>query len=106
MRKRAQQKKGTVVTMEITDIKLRKYFAQGPLEAIYSITFDNELALHDVKLIKREEGFMVVMPNRKLANGMFKDIAHPINSAFRDKISSQIVNFHRNTVRDGEIPSE
>lgn len=91
--------------MEITDIKLRKYFAEGPLEAIYSITFDNELALHDVKLVKRDDGYMVVMPNRKLANGLFKDIVHPINAAFRDKISSQIVNFHKNTVSDKEIPS-
>ena len=91
--------------MEITDIKLRKYFTEGPLEAIYSITFDNELALHDVKLVKREDGYMVVMPNRKLANGLFKDIVHPINSAFRDKISLQIVNFHKNTISDKEIPS-
>ncbi|MDD4125304.1 MAG: SpoVG family protein [Eubacteriales bacterium] len=91
--------------MEITDIKLRKYFTEGPLEAIYSITFDNELALHDVKLVKREDGYMVVMPNRKLANGLFKDIVHPINSVFRDRISSQIVNFHKNSVSNNEIPS-
>ena len=40
--------------MELTDIKLRKYFPDGQLEAVYSLTFDNELALHDVKLVKRD----------------------------------------------------
>ncbi|NLN54905.1 MAG: hypothetical protein GX148_01235 [Clostridiales bacterium] len=89
--------------MEITDIKLRKLFNEGPLEAIYSITFDNELALHDVKLVKKEEGYIVVMPNRRLSNGLFKDIVHPINSVFRDKISSQIVNFHKNSLSNSEI---
>ncbi|MFA6729664.1 MAG: SpoVG family protein [Eubacteriales bacterium] len=91
--------------MEITDIKLRKYFPEGALEAIYSITFDNELALHDVKLVKRETDYMVVMPNRKLSTGLYKDIAHPINSAFRDKIAAQIVNFHKNMVAGNEIIS-
>lgn len=92
--------------MEITDIKLRKLFNEGPLEAIYSITFDNQLALHDVKLVKREEEYMVVMPNRKLSSGLYKDIVHPINSAFREKISEQIVNFHKNSLSEGEIMSK
>jgi stage V sporulation protein G len=37
--------------MEISDIKVRKTFDEGPLKAIVSVTFDNELAVHDVKII-------------------------------------------------------
>lgn len=41
--------------MEITDIKVRKLFDEGPMKAIVSVTFDNELALHDVKVINARD---------------------------------------------------
>lgn len=91
--------------MEITDIKLRKLFIGQQLEAIYSVTFDNQLAVHDIKLIRKDDGYMLVMPNRKLGDGSFKDIVHPINTAFRSKIEEQIVNFHKNTALGSQITS-
>jgi len=72
--------------MEITDIRIRKTFDEGPLKAILSVTFDDCLALHDVKIINADSRFFVVMPSRKNADGTYKDIVHPINSAFRKKL--------------------
>ena len=83
--------------MELTDIKLRQYFPEGQLEAVYSLTFDNELALHDVKLVKRDGELMMVMPSRVMPDGSRKDIAHPINVEFRKKISEMLLKYH-NTV--------
>ena len=91
--------------MDITDIKLRKSFFDTPLEAIYSVTFDNELVLHDVKLVNKNGSYLVVMPNRRVSDGEYKDIVHPINSAFRHKIEEQIVKYHINACRKGENPS-
>ena len=51
--------------MQITDVRVRKIFEEGPMKAIVSVTFDNELALHDVKVINAREKFFVVMPSRK-----------------------------------------
>ena len=36
--------------MEITDIKVRKLFDDGPMKAIVSVTFDGQLAVHDIKV--------------------------------------------------------
>ncbi len=83
-------------TMEITEIKLRKAFYGIPLEAIYSVTFDNELVVHDVKVVRRKEGLLVVMPNRRTSDGEIRDIVHPVNSAFRYKLDKQIVTYHNN----------
>ena len=88
--------------MDITDIKLRKSFFDSPLEAIYSVTFDNELVLHDIKLVRKNDSYLVVMPNRKVADGEYKDIAHPINSAFRHRLEEQIVKYHINTCRKSQ----
>ena len=35
--------------MQITDIKVRKLFDEGPMKAIVSVTFDGQLAVHDIK---------------------------------------------------------
>ena len=42
--------------MKITDIKIRKVFDdESPLKAVVSVTFDDQLALHDVKVIYAKE---------------------------------------------------
>ena len=51
--------------MQITDVRVRKVFDEGPMKAIVSVTFDNELALHDVKVINARDKYFVVMPSRK-----------------------------------------
>jgi stage V sporulation protein G len=80
--------------MKITQIVIRKQFIDGPLKAIFSITFDDELVLHDVKLVESKDKKLIVMPNRKSSEGKFIDIAHPINSDFRAKIENQIIRFY------------
>lgn len=52
--------------MIITDVKIRKTFDEGPMKAVASVTFDNELALHDVKVIYARDKYFVVMPSRKI----------------------------------------
>ncbi len=88
--------------MDITDIKLRKSFFDTPLEAIYSVTFDNELVLHDIKVVRKNDSYLVVMPNRKVSENEYKDIVHPINSSFRHKIEEQIVKYHINICHSGK----
>lgn len=80
--------------MKITQIVLRKQFVEGPLKAIFSVTFDDEFVLHDVKLVESKEKKLIVMPNRKDGEGKYVDIAHPINSKFRNQLEEQIINFY------------
>ncbi|MBE6669695.1 MAG: septation protein SpoVG [Ruminococcaceae bacterium] len=77
--------------MKITDIKVRKTFDDGPMKAIVSATFDNQLAVHDIKVIYAREKFFIVMPNRKNADETYRDIVHPINSEFRAEMERQII---------------
>ena len=41
--------------MQITDIKIRKFFDEGPMKAVVSVTFDDCLAVHDIKVIYARE---------------------------------------------------
>ena len=78
--------------MEITDIKVRKLFGDdGPMKAIVSITFDNQLALHDIKVINAREKFFIVMPSRKNPDNTYRDIVHPINASFRSLLENAVI---------------
>ena len=60
------------------------------MKAIVSVTFDNEFVVHDIKIIDGQNGLFVAMPSRKMADGEFRDIAHPINAETRKKIQDAI----------------
>ncbi len=77
--------------MVITDIKVRKLFSEGPMKAIVSVTFDGQLALHDIKVISVREKNFIVMPSRKNADGTYRDIVHPINAEFRSKLEEDVI---------------
>ena len=61
------------------------------MKAVASVTFDNEFAVHDIKVIESQNGLFIAMPSRKTPNGEFKDIAHPINAETREKIQKAIL---------------
>lgn len=77
--------------MEITDVRVRKLSKEGKMKAVVSVTFENEFVVHDIKVIEREQGLFIAMPSRKTAEGEFRDIAHPINAATREKLQAAVL---------------
>jgi len=77
--------------MQITDIKIRKFFDEGPMKAIVSATFDGQLAVHDIKVINARDKYFIVMPSRKNPDGTYRDIVHPINAEFRATLEERII---------------
>ena len=77
--------------MKITDVKIRKVFEEGPMKAIASVTFDAQLAVHDIKVIYAREKFFVVMPSRKNPDDTYRDIVHPINAQFRSLLEEAVI---------------
>lgn len=77
--------------MQITDVRIRKVAKEGKMKAVVSITIDNEFVVHDIKVIEGEKGLFIAMPSRKVADGEYRDIAHPINSDTRNMIQTLIL---------------
>ena len=76
--------------MNITDVRIRKLKNDGKMKAIVSVTFDDAFVVHDIKIIEGQNGLFVAMPSRKVAEGDYRDIAHPINSEARNLIQDRI----------------
>ena len=81
--------------MKITDVKIRKLFDEGPMKAIASVTFDGQLAVHDIKVINARDKFFIVMPSRKNPDDTYRDIVHPINSDFRNALETEVIDAYR-----------
>lgn len=77
--------------MVVTDIKIRKFFNEGPMKAVVSVTFDGALAVHDIKVINAKDKYFIVMPSRKNPDGTYRDIVHPINSEFRAEVEGAVI---------------
>ncbi len=77
--------------MQITDVRIRKVENAGKLKAVASITFDEEFVVHDIKVIDGTNSLFVAMPSFKNSAGEFKDVAHPIKTELREKISSAVL---------------
>ena len=77
--------------MQITDVRIRKINEEGKMKAVVSVTFDQEFVVHDIKIIEGQNGLFIAMPSRKMGEGDFRDIAHPLTSETRAKIRDAIV---------------
>ncbi|MDA3955335.1 septation regulator SpoVG [Oceanispirochaeta sp.] len=82
--------------MEITDIRIRKVNADGKLKAYVTVTFDESFVVHNVKIIEGDSGVFIAMPSRKTKNGVYKDVAHPINTDFRTVLQDRILDEYNN----------
>ena len=88
--------------MKITDIKIRKLFEEGPMKAIASVTFDAQLAVHDIKIINARDKFFIVMPSKKNADDTYRDIVHPINAEFRATLEREVLAAYKQALEDAE----
>lgn len=77
--------------MEITDIKFRHFQPDGRLRALVSVTFDGVFAVHDIKIIDGQERLFLAMPSRRMPDGKYRDIVHPIGSGLREKLETTVL---------------
>ena len=92
--------------MKITDVKVRKLFDEGPMKAIVSVTFDGQLAVHDIKVINARDKFFIVMPSRKNPDETYRDIVHPINSEFRSSLEEAVIAAYNEALDSAELEKE
>ena len=88
--------------MQITDVKVRKLFDEGPMKAIVSVTFDGQLAVHDIKVINARDKYFIVMPSRKNPDDTYRDIVHPINSQCRAALEKAVIEAYYEALENAE----
>ncbi|MCR1808599.1 septation regulator SpoVG [Haploplasma modicum] len=89
--------------MKITNVRIKLVNTEGRLKAVGSITIDDSFVIHDVRVLEGEKGMFVAMPSKKMPNGMFRDIAHPINTETRTLIDAEVLGAYEKALQDAEV---
>ena len=88
------------MVVDISEVRIRKVNQAGKLKAYVTVTFDNQFVVHNIKVIEGREGDFIAMPSRQLANGEFKDVAHPICSEFREHLQQVVMEAYVSDVEE------
>jgi stage V sporulation protein G len=93
--------------VEITRVTVREIY-MNMVKGIASIILDDCFVVHDLRVVDGDRGYFVAMPSRKLPNGDFKDIAHPLNSETREKIQEAVLRefFKLNKAKGEKLQAE
>ncbi len=91
--------------MEITEITV-SIRDEDKLKAFVNVTFDNCFVVRGMKVIKGTSGYFVSMPSRKMSDGTYRDIAHPITHDFRAKIEKVVLTEYKNMLEKEGLPVE
>ena len=77
--------------MDITNIRIRKPQDEGRMRAVVSVTFDDAIVVHDIKVIEGPDRYFLAMPSQKMPGGAFRDIIHPIDEKTREALESAVL---------------
>ncbi|MFQ5649611.1 MAG: SpoVG family protein [bacterium] len=90
--------------MEITEINI-SLRNEDKLKAFVNVTFDDQFVVRGMKIIKGSNGYFISMPSRRMPDGSYRDIAHPIRNSFRDYLEKQILDKYQNSLKQegGEL---
>lgn len=88
--------------MEITEVNINLR-DEDKLKAFVNITFEDVFVVRGLKIILGRQGLFVCMPSRRMSDGTYKDIAHPIDNAFREHIERLILDKYHAMLESGEL---
>ena len=77
--------------INITDVRVHSYDGDTRFKGVAAITIDECFVVHELRIIDGKEGLFVAMPSRKMPNGEYKDVAHPIDSETRLMINDIVL---------------
>jgi stage V sporulation protein G len=76
--------------VKITKVKVR-LIDMKMVKGLASVVFDDCFVVHELRIVDGDRGYFVAMPSRKLPNGEFRDIAHPLRQSTRDEIQDEVL---------------
>ena len=76
--------------MEITSVIIKGINKESTIKALATVTIDDAIAIHNIKIIEGKNGLFIAMPSRKSDKG-FIDFVHPINTETRNVLQNAIL---------------
>jgi stage V sporulation protein G len=91
--------------MDFTDVRINLNKG-GRVKAFVQVIIDGCFLVGDIRVLEGKEGTVTVaMPSRRLRNGSFRDIVHPLNTDTRRKLEGAVIDAYERTLAEHGDPS-
>ncbi len=88
--------------MRITEIKVLPVDGDEKLKAYVTIKLDDCFVIRDMKVIKGVSGYFVAMPAKKMKDGTYRDLVHPLDKSTRQMLEDQVMDEYRRVQSESE----
>lgn len=86
--------------MKIEDIRIRLVNKDdSKLKAVASLTIEDSIVIHDIKIVDGREGLFIQMPNRKTPSGKYEDVVHPIKNEVREELKNAVLSAYAEALK-------
>ncbi len=89
--------------MRITEIKVLPVDGDDKLKAYVTIKLDDCFVVRDMKVIKGNTGYFVAMPAKKMKDGTYRDLVHPLDRPTREKLEELVLDEY-NRIQQEDVP--
>lgn len=87
--------------MEITDVRVFPV-NEMKVKAYASIVIDDCFIVRDLKIISGENKLFVAMPSKKMKDGSYRDLVHPLNNDMRQHIEISVLEAYEKRVSNSQ----
>jgi stage V sporulation protein G len=92
--------------MEITEVRVNLNKG-GKVKAFAQVIIDGCFMVGDIRVVEGKEGTVLVqMPSRRLRNGSFRDVAHPLNTETRRRLEDGILAEYERVIGERGHPAD
>lgn len=88
--------------MRITEIKVLPVDGDEKLKAYVTIKLDDCFVVRDMKVIKGTSGYFIAMPAKKMKDGTYRDLVHPLDKSTRQMLEAQVLDEYNKMQADSK----
>ncbi|VAV84742.1 hypothetical protein MNBD_DELTA01-1949 [hydrothermal vent metagenome] len=81
--------------MQITEVKVLPVNGDERLKAFVSIKLDACFVVRDMKIIQGNNGLFVAMPAKKMKDGTYRDLIHPLDQQTREMVEGLVLDEYK-----------
>jgi stage V sporulation protein G len=88
--------------IRISEVKVLPVKGDAKLKAYVSIKIEDSLIIRDMKIIDGTNGLFLAMPAKRMMDGTYWDLVHPLDKDTRDQLEQVVLDEYRRVCKENE----
>ena len=89
--------------MIISEVKVLPVDGSDKLKAFVTIKIEDSLIIRDMKIIKGTGGLFVAMPAKRMKDGTYWDLVHPLDKGTREMLEEKVLDEYKRVCKEVKV---